>query len=49
MLPQELWYQLLSHGVYVLAMGDPGQLSPPSGENNPALEKPHIFLDEIVR
>lgn len=24
MLPQELWYQLLSHGVYVLAMGDPG-------------------------
>ena len=49
MLPQELWYQLLSHGVYVLAMGDPGQLSPPSGETNPALEKPHIFLDEIMR
>ena len=24
MLPQELWYQLLSHGVYILAMGDPG-------------------------
>ena len=24
MLPQELWYQLLSHGVHVLAMGDPG-------------------------
>ena len=49
MLPQELWYQLLSHGVHVLAMGDPGQLSPPSGETNPALEKPHIFLDEIMR
>ena len=24
MLPDELWYQLLSHGIYVLAMGDPG-------------------------
>ena len=49
MLPQELWYQLLSHGVYVLALGDPGQLSPPKDETNPILEKPHIFLDEIMR
>lgn len=49
MLPQELWYQLLSHGVYVLAMGDPGQLSPPRDETNPVLENPHIFLDEIMR
>lgn len=49
MLPQELWYQLLSHGVYVLAMGDPGQLSPPRDETNPVLEHPHIFLDEIMR
>jgi exodeoxyribonuclease-5 len=49
MLPQELWYQLLSHGVHVLAMGDPGQLSPPQGETNPALDNPHVFLDEIMR
>ena len=49
MLPQELWYQLLSHGIYVLAMGDPGQLSPPRDETNPVLDNPHIFLDEIVR
>lgn len=49
MLPQELWYQLLSHGVHVLALGDPGQLSPPKDETNPILEKPHIFLDEILR
>ncbi len=49
MLPQELWYQLLSHGVHILAMGDPGQLSPPSGETNTALENPHVFLDEIMR
>jgi exodeoxyribonuclease-5 len=49
MLPQELWHQLLSHGIYVLALGDPGQLSPPRDETNPVLEKPHIFLDEIMR
>lgn len=49
MLPQELWFQLLSHGVYVLAMGDPGQLSPPRDETNPVLDNPHIFLDEIMR
>jgi exodeoxyribonuclease-5 len=49
MLPQELWYQLLAHHVYVLAMGDPGQLSPPRDESNPVLENPHIFLDEIMR
>jgi len=24
MLPQEMWNQLLSHRVYVLAAGDPG-------------------------
>ncbi len=49
MLPQELWYQLLSHGVYVLAMGDPGQLSPPRDETNTVLEHPHVFLEEIMR
>lgn len=49
MLPQELWYQLLSHGVYVLAMGDPGQLSPIADETNTVLDNPHIFLDEIMR
>ena len=49
MLPQELWYQLLSHGVHVLAMGDPEQLSPPKDETNPVLDNPHIFLDEIMR
>ena len=49
MLPQELWYQLLGHGVYVLAMGDPGQLSPIGDETNTVLDNPHIFLDEIMR
>lgn len=23
MLPEEMWYQLLSHGIHVLALGDP--------------------------
>ena len=49
MLPDELWYQLLSHGIYVLAMGDPGQLPPPKATAAPILEKPHVFLDEIMR
>jgi exodeoxyribonuclease-5 len=49
MLPQEMWYQLISHGVYVIAAGDPGQLSPPKDETNTVLEQPHVFLDEILR
>lgn len=49
MLPEEMWYQLLSHGVHVLALGDPGQLPPISSNAAPILEKPHVFLDEIMR
>ena len=49
MLPDELWYQLLSHKVYVLAMGDPGQLPPVKSSAAPILERPHVFLDEIMR
>lgn len=48
MLPKPMWNLLLSHGVYVIACGDPGQL-PPIGEENGVLENPHIFLDEIMR
>ena len=49
MLPDEIWYQLLTHGVYVLAMGDPGQLPPVKGQAAPILDNPHVFLDEIMR
>lgn len=49
MLPEDLWYQLLSHHIYVLALGDPGQLPPPKANAAPILEKPHVFLDEIMR
>ena len=54
MIPADMWFLLLSYGVYILATGDPGQLSPikKSGEedvNNHVLDNPHIFLDEIMR
>lgn len=48
MLPKPMWELLLSHRVYVIACGDPGQL-PPIGEENGILDHPHIFLDEIMR
>ena len=49
MLPEELWYLLLKHGIYVLAMGDPGQLPPPKASAAPILQNPHVFLDEVMR
>ncbi len=49
MLPEKMWYQLLSHGIYVLALGDPGQLPPVKDKPAPILEKPHVFLDEVMR
>ena len=50
MLPKDMWYLLLSHGVYVIACGDPGQLPPISkDQRNEVLDNPHIFLDEIMR
>lgn len=50
MLPLEMWELLLSHGIYILATGDPGQL-PPIDEttDNHVLDNPHIFLDEVMR
>ena len=50
MLPMELWLLLLSHGIPVIACGDPFQLPPISKDtDNHVLDKPHIFLDEIMR
>lgn len=48
MLPKEMWELLLSHKIYVIALGDPGQL-PPLTDDNGVLQKPHVFLDEIMR
>lgn len=50
MLPKTLWELLLSHKVYVIACGDPGQLPPIyKTEDNHVLDNPHVFLDEIMR
>lgn len=50
MLPKSLWDLLLSHGVYVIACGDPFQLPPVSKEDtHDLLSNPHVFLDEIMR
>jgi len=49
MLPKKMWEQLLSYGVHVIALGDPGQLPPVAAEDNGVLEHPQIFLDEVMR
>lgn len=48
MIPIDMWDLLLSHGVHVIALGDPFQLPPIDGESE-ILTHPHVFLDEIVR
>lgn len=50
MLPKKMWDLLLSHRIYILATGDPGQLPPiDKTEANGVLDNPHVFLDEIMR
>lgn len=50
MLPKEMWERLLKHKVHVIACGDPFQLPPiDKDSDNHILDKPHVFLDEIMR
>ena len=50
MLPRPMWELLMTHNVYILATGDPGQLPPINpDDDNHVLDKPHVFLDEIMR
>lgn len=50
MLPKPMWDLLLSHNIYILAAGDPGQLPPVDKSSyNHILDNPHIFLNEIMR
>ena len=50
MLPKTMWERLLTHRVHVIAMGDPFQLPPIDADSdNHVLDKPHVFLDEIMR
>ena len=50
MAPKVLIDLLLKHKVYVLFLGDPFQLPPiDKDDDNHLLDKPHVFLDEIMR
>jgi exodeoxyribonuclease-5 len=50
MLPVGLWHRLLSHRIPIIACGDPFQIPPINpNEDNHVLDKPHVFLDEIMR
>jgi len=50
MAPKTLIDLLFTHNVYVICLGDPGQLPPiEKDEDNHLLDHPHVFLDEIMR
>lgn len=50
MVPAEMIDLLLSYNVYVIFLGDPFQLPPISKkDDNHLLDKPHVFLSEIMR
>lgn len=50
MVPKDLLQRLLRYNVHIICLGDPGQLPPVSkDDDNHILDKPHIFLDEIMR
>lgn len=51
MVNAELINELLRRpGIYVLFLGDPGQLPPVDKDSgHDLLQKPHIFLDEVMR
>lgn len=48
MCPKYLWDLLIKHGVYIIGLGDPFQL-PPIGDSINLLDKPHVFLTEVMR
>ncbi len=48
MVSMDLIKTILKHRIPVIGLGDPGQL-PPIGEDNRLLQRPNIFLDQIMR
>jgi exodeoxyribonuclease-5 len=48
MVSKQLLRDLMSFGIPIVALGDPGQLEP-IGEDNGLLKRPDVFLDEIHR
>lgn len=50
MVPKSMIEMLLRHNVYIIFLGDPFQLPQiDKNESHTLLDKPHIFLDEIMR
>lgn len=50
MAPKTLMELLLKHKCYVICLGDPFQIPPiDKDEDNHLLDRPHIFLDEVMR
>ena len=50
MVPKDLLKRLIKYNVYILCLGDPGQLPPVNkDDDNHLLDNPHVFLDEIMR
>ena len=50
MAPKILIDLLFTHKVYIICLGDPGQLPPiDKDQDNHLLDHPHVFLDEIMR
>ena len=48
MLEKSQWDILMKWRIPVICLGDPFQL-PAIGEDNGVLQKPHVFLDEVMR
>lgn len=49
MISKDFINLLLAHNIYIIFMGDPGQLNAIKGQGNDLLSHPHVFLDEIQR
>lgn len=50
MVPKSMLDMLLAHKVFVIFLGDPGQLPMiDKAESHDLLDHPHVFLDEIMR
>ncbi len=49
MVPEKMMKDLLSFGLPVIAIGDPGQLPPVKHKNNTYLDDPDVFLDTVHR
>lgn len=49
MISDDLIEDLLSFGIKIIFLGDPGQLPPVNNTNTLMLKEPNIFFEEIVR